>query len=213
MAKCPYRFPARSRAAMINAMERIGGYGGWNAPGRQSWAFAWNVKVYSRNYDELAETLNSFHPEGGAFDPTLDAAFASYLEESDSAFWGVVEQMRHRVTDCEWSDYDGNTGFEFEFAGRSGGHLVLTRAHGRLLQSIDFDDMREDKDEWPFADVRTLYRSLMVMDRDFSDSAVRSEWLFQLAHYRYQWESDKVAEREAVEAALIAEAFRAEFVI
>lgn len=211
MTKCPYKFPARSRAAMIDAMERIGGYGGWNAPGRASWPFAWNVKVYYRNGDETAATLNPYHYDGGSFDPSFDDEFSAYLEESDSAFWGVVEAMRHQITECDWQDYDGNSGFEFEFAGRSGGHLILTRGpDGRLMQGLDFDEMREDKEEWPFADIRRLYRSLMVMEKDFSDSAVREEWLFQLAFYRGQWEDDKKAEREAAEQALIAEAFQGE---
>lgn len=210
MAKCPYRFPARSRAAMIAAMESIGGYGGWNAPRRRSYAFAWNVKIDVGGRDYQAETLNPFHYDGGAFDASADSDFDSHLEESDSAFWQIAEDMRRTIDESEWSDYDGRTDFGFKFAGRSGGWLVLTSAHGRSMDGIDFDEMREDKDEWPFADVRALYRSLMVMDSDFSRKAVRAEWLHNLAFYRQQWEEERERKREAGARAIMAEAFKGE---
>lgn len=203
----PYKFPARSRLAMVAALENIGGYQGWHAPGRRAWPFAWNVKIYMHNYDELAETLEPHNDSGVPFNPAFDRAFSEHMEE-ESSFWAVVENMRRNSED--WHDFDGGDGYEFEYAGRCGGNLVLTHACGRSMSDVDFDEMREDKDEWPFADVRALYRAVTVMDKDFSREAVRKEWLFCLASERAYWEEGKRLEREEAERALIAEAFKGE---
>lgn len=198
MPKCPYSFPARSRAAMIAAMESIGGYGGWNAPHRASYPFAWNVKLQYVPNIETAATLNPFNYDGDQFNAAWDSDFESYMQSGDFDSM-IIEAMRGAVEDYSTWPGDDSGQFQFDFAGRSGGWLVLTNAFGLDLRGLDFESLR-DPEEWSFSEVRRLYRAVTVMDSDFSREAVRREMLHQVAFARTQWEESRTAEIAELEA-------------
>ena len=114
--KCPYRFPARSRKAMVAFMESIGGY--YERPHR--YPFSWNVKLPYVPSANTARTLNPFHPEGGQFAPTLDDAWQAEME-SDGFAYRLIEDMRSGLDFYSvWPGVDQDQ-FSFSFAGRQGG--------------------------------------------------------------------------------------------
>lgn len=191
MARNPYSFPARSREAMIQAMESIGGYYG-GRDGRS--AFSWNVKLPYFSRANEAATLNPFHYEGGRFAPCLDDAWQAEME-SDGFDYNLIEDMRRELDD--WSMFPGvdSDQFAFSFAGRQGGHLILESAYGHDMSRLDFGDMRDEqtqwgieRSEWSFADIRRLYRAVTVMDSDFDSEHVKSAMLHAIAFARMQWE-------------------------
>lgn len=200
----PYKFPARSRAAMITAMETIGGrferYG-------ESYPFAWNVKIHDIG-DTTAAGLESLNPDPVPFSPQWDSAWRRHMESRDSLFWDICEAARRPYVDGEYCTFPGDDmgAYEFEFHGRSGGWLVLTYWRGRLLRNFDLDELRtpEDSGGWSFDSVRQLYRAVMTMNQDFTRDKVRAEFRLQLAYYRAQWEAgrrDAIARNRAWQTA------------
>lgn len=200
MSKCPYHFPARSREAMIQAMESIGGY---YESGRR-FAFSWNVKLPYCNRDNEARTLNPFHPEGGQFAPALDDSWEKEMQ-SDGFDWRIIEDMRGAVDFYSvWPGVDEGR-FRFSFAGRQGGHLLLESAYGVDMSQLDFDDMRDvktewgiERSEWSFPEIRRLYRAIVQMDSDFSRDRVHDSMLHAIAFARYQWEEEQAESLESL---------------
>lgn len=195
--KNPYKFPARSRGAMIAALEAIGG--------RSGYPFAWNVKI--RDWGDIgAAALQDL--AGGAFgvpfNPAWDSAWRRHVESSDEVFWRVCEDAARYYLDggyCTWPG-DDQGDYEFELHGRSGGWLVLTKWQGISTQGLDFDDMRDNArrdwtpfGQWSFARVRTLYRAVMTMNQDFTPEKVHAEFRWHLAEVRAHWEGER---REAI---------------
>lgn len=199
--KSPYRFPARSRAAMITAIQDIG-HRRYYRP--NAWPFCWNVKL-DWSPDFTARELNPTEGANGPLDPALDDAWESYCEASEGLFWGIAEDMARNFTDSEYSTYPGDDAgaFEFGFEGRCGGWLVLRSAYGRNMADLDLDDLA-DTDEWSFPEIRALYRAVVCMERDFSRERVKAEYQFHCAYRRGEWEREK-REREAeLRASLVA---------
>lgn len=202
-SKSPYSFPARSRAAMIAAIEAIANPRSYD---HRRWPFTWNVKLPYVPDLYTAERLNPEHYEGGTFDPSLDSAWEAEMQ-GESFDYHLIEDMRRQVED--YTDYDGNDSFKFHFNGRQGGWLVLEEAFGIKFADFDLSELSEGRtyDGYPFRfeTIRQLYRALTVMDHDFRPEAVRAEMIHQVAFMRLQWEEDRQAEREAANEALAAE--------
>lgn len=196
--KCPYKFPARSRKAMVEFMESIGSY--YERPHR--YPFSWNVKLPYCPRSNEARTLNPFHPDGGQFAPALDDAWQAEME-SDYFDCRIIEDMRSGLDFYSvWPGVDQDE-FKFSFAGRQGGHLILESAYGISLAGFDLESLLDVQTDWgvdespyTFAEVRRLYRAIVQMDSDFSAEHVRDAMLHAIAFQRAQWEEEQ-AERLA----------------
>lgn len=197
--KSPYKFPARSRAAMIDAMESIGGY---SSGYHSRYAFAWNAKLYNWPDSSKLEAVESDTP----FNRAWDSAFAAEMQ-SEGFFENIVESMRWQVE--SYSDYDGNESFDFDFTGRSGGYIALSKAFGWDVGQLDLDEVRGDFTGWPFERVRLLYRAVTVMDSDFTRAKIDAELAYRIAWEREQWEEsrrDEIAAKSEIISANKAEA-------
>lgn len=192
--KCPYSFPARSREAMIKAMEDVGGYSTRHSGG---YPFAWNVKIhrYPSTARELAE-----HAEGEPFNPAWDDAWEREMESDDSFFWSICENMARHYLEGDYSTWPGDDSGEFAFsiAGRSGGWLILESAYGWNMRGFDLDSLRDvqtpygiEESDWTFAEVRKLYKAIMVMEADFASDKIQREYAYQVAFRRTQWEEER----------------------
>lgn len=188
MTKNPYRFPARSRSAMIAAMESIGGYSGWNAPSRRAYPFAWNVKIH--RFPSSARELGDNPHSSAPFNPAWDSAWDKYCEESDWLFGSICEDMASGLDGYSTYPGDDSGEFAFTFGGRSGGWLILDSAYGMTMAGLDFAELA-DPEAYTFAEVRKLYRAIMTMDSDFADSKVAAEFAYQCAFRRSQWEEER----------------------
>lgn len=201
MTKCPYKFPARSKRALLAAIRDMGRpY--WERP--HSYPFSWNVKA-PYPFPMKAEELNPYHYEGGTFDASLDAAWEADWEDVDRFNW-CVESMRDRADDYSTWPGDDQGSFKFEFAGRSGGHMVLVSAFGFKLEGLTLAELVEDiMPDWPLWEVKRLYRALVCMTDDFSRDNVRIAYADAVAVQRYQWEEEQRDARAASVAAFAAE--------
>lgn len=197
MAKHSYQFTARSRVAMTEAI--LGMMNPRHYDGR-TYPFCYNVKSYSA-WPESAAELKPFHPEGQEFNAAWDKAWESYASASESLWWRIIEDMRTATE--SYSDYDGREGFEFSFAGRSGGWLVLESGPDSILwKGKDSDDIAELLAALPFAELKGVYRALVCIAHDSRREAVNASQSWAVAYARASWEAERQAELESCEAAI-----------
>ena len=199
MARCPYKFPARSRKAMLAAIESMA---------RPYWdhgtayAFSWDVKA-PFPFPQSAADLNPYHYEGGAFNAAWDSAWEAELEERMG--W-IIERMRDRADEYSTWPGDDQGSFQFAFAGRQGGHMVLTHAFGIKLGGYTITELLEDR--MPSGNpenVKRLYRALVCMTADFSRERVRDAFAYTVAFERLQWEEERQMAAQAAHEAYAAE--------
>lgn len=200
--KCPYSFPARSRAAMVAAIVAIARpY--YDRP--QRFAFSWNVKAPW----PVPVTASQLAPYAEcALDPALDSAWEAECSDSIDRFRWLIEDMQRPFIEGEYCTYPGDDAgaFSFGFYGRQGGHLCLESAFGLRLEHIgDIEEELSDPAQTDFKFLRRLYRALVVMDSDFSREKVREAFAYAWAWQRQQWEEDTKAERARVNAAIAAD--------
>lgn len=191
MEKCPYNFAARSRAAMIEAIEAISNRCYYD---HRAWPFCWNVKDRDV-WPESADELNPYHPDGDAFDPMADSAWREAMQ-GEGFYWSILEDARREVED--WSDYDGSHDYSFGFYGRMGGWLVLESCHGIQWRDLTGEDLRETLQDLPWPLLKKVYRGLVVMDSDFTPDNVRDAIRHALAWRRYQFEEDRREEASSL---------------
>lgn len=187
----PYKFPARSRADMIAAMESIGGR--YESGARHP--FAWNVKIYDWPDDSAAGLAAQI----ADLNPAWDSAWREYVESRDSLFWQICEDMGRTYVDGEYCTWPGDDHgqYHFEFHGRSGGWLVLTKWRGRSLRGFSIaDDCAADEfASLAWQEVRELYRATATMSQDFASEKLREDMAWHVADARVRWEERR---REAI---------------
>lgn len=179
MKKASYSFPLKSRAAIVDFLTRDG-----RSYHYTRYRFAWNVKTYTAAFDGAA--LRKHIP---GLDPALDSAWESTMEHDSGAFWEWCEDAGRHVSDGEWASYLGadQGDWEFSFAGRSGGWLVLEKWRGRDVRDLDPAELM-DPEEWPFADLRAFYRGIVCADSDFTPANAALNVECEAAFRRGQWE-------------------------
>lgn len=209
----PYRFPARSRAAMIAALESVGG----RSDRHGSYPFAWNVKIY--RYPTSARELEEYNESGTPFLKAWDSAWEKECE-SDYFFSSITEGMARDVLEDDYSTWPGDDAgqYKFGFAGRSAGWLVLESAFGWNMRGFDLESLADqytqwgvERSEYTFAEVRKLYRAVMTMESDFESEKVQRQFARECAFRRSQWEEERrerLAETIAEAAADMATAKR-----
>jgi hypothetical protein len=189
---CPYTFPHKSRAAIIEYLIRRDSR--WY--GHQKFKFAWDVKAYaSFGGDSLRKAYSD-----DDLDPALDSAWKSYIEGDESFFWDCCEDAGRYLSDGEWTSYPGDDqgDWEFSFAGRSGGWLVLEKWRGQDVREIEALDLQG----WAFADLKAFYRGIRCADSDFTSAKAKAEVEYQAGFRRAEWERERRAERAAEAEAL-----------
>ncbi|QXN71352.1 hypothetical protein RCGINGERSNAP_84 [Rhodobacter phage RcGingersnap] len=185
MKPAPYTFPHRSRAAMtdylLNRRSRAYDY--------RSFRFCWDVKIWAADF--TGKGLRKHFPD---LDPALDSEWDSHFQgDGESLFWTFCEDAGRQVSDGEWCSYPGDDqgDWEFGFAGRSGGWIVLEKWRGRDMRNPSDDDLAE----MSFADLRAFYRGIRTADSDFTTAKASAEVEYQAASYREGWEAERKAER------------------
>lgn len=181
----PYRFPLKSRAAIVDYLTRDG-----RSYHYRRYRFAWNVKTHGARFD--GATLRKINP---GLSPDLDSAWDSYVEKTEGLFWIWCEDAARGICDGEWTSYPGDDqgDWDLSFAGRSGGWIVLEKWRGRSM--VDFDPA--DFAEWSWPDLVAFYRGIVCADSDFTPAKAAAEVQYFAACDREQWEEEKRAERNA----------------
>lgn len=199
MSKSPYSFPARSRAAMIGAIESMGHNRSYHY---RSYPFCFNVKLDSGWNDGAAKMQE--HADS-ILRPEWDSEWEAHAEkESESIFYSVQEAMHWQLEDYSTYPGDDSGQWKLETHGRGGGWLCLVggpgyELHGESLDSIieamGFDD--DGESDWSFPDIRTLYRALVCMTHDFRREAITNETRYQVARLRAEWEAERLQEADS----------------
>ena len=200
--KCPYAFPLKSRADIVAFLDRRG-----RSYAYRRYAFAWNVKTHGATFD--GESLRRHCP---GLDPAEDSAWEALLSDDNGGLvWTWCEDAARNsgVQDDEWTSYPGadQGDWQFSFAGRSAGWIVLEKWRGRDVRDIDAAELM-DPEVWPFADLRAFYRGIVCADQDFTPARAAAEVEWFAADYREHWEAERAEER-AAEAEAEAEAIAA----
>lgn len=189
--KCPYTYPHRSKSGMIQYLTSHDSYGGWNHPNRGWSPLSWNVKLYS------------FKTDGKQGDSkpneALDDAWGQYTEQNPELFNWIVEDMQRTYAEGEYTTYPGNDqgDWEFCFAGRSGGHMLL-QTWKNSWANVDFLRDFSSEAEWgqwldglSFKNLQRLYRAVRCMDQDFTRTKINQEAEYQMSFRRQEWESEQ----------------------
>ena len=183
--KCPYKFPLRSRKAMINYITK-------DRP-THSGLPAWKVKVY--NFDESGKS----GPE--SIQQRFDSEWA---KDSASFYYRAFESALANAIGYdgkEWTSYPGNDQGEWQFftAGRSGGWIVLEswRQH-KGSDLLDSDSLAE----LPYEKLRLLYRGFVTADSDFTSAKACQNVNYAFNWIRAEWESEMLESEAEFNSAL-----------
>lgn len=192
-SRCPYKFPARSRQDMIDAVIDIGAYRRFHDT---DYPVSYNVKVYP---DLDADTLwkeyakefigEAYSPQGHMFpEQYLEDFKRFYLhqhkEHAEYLFdWGLEDARRGVLEDDTYRMlWDGTmVDVEWVFTGRSGGYLCPAEIDGYVLRGKWEDDFVEDLKEMPFSELRVMYKFLMQCKEDFGGGRPEKEVQHQAA--------------------------------
>jgi hypothetical protein len=197
--KKPYSFPLRSRADIADFLTRRG-----RSYHYQRYTFVWNVKTHGARFD--GDSLRKHFPDLSMIE---DSAWDDLLnKDTGDLFWSWCEDAGRNsgVEQNEWTSYPGDDqgDWEFSFAGRSGGWLVLDKWRGRDMRDVDSADFL-DPEIWSFDDLRSFYRGIVCADQDFTPQKAAAEVEFMAAFYREQWEDDRAEARESEAQAVACE--------
>lgn len=195
---CPYSFPLKSRADIAVFLARDG-----RCYHYTRYRFAWNVKAWGANFD--GDSLRKHIPD---LDPALDSDWQSDLDAfGDAYFFDWCGDAARWVSGGEWCSYPGEDqgDWDFSFAGRSGGWIVLEKWRGRDMRDVDAADFL-DRDLWPWADLVAFYRGIVTADTDFTPENAARAVECGAAYQRETWgeilreqaESDAQAAADAI---------------
>ena len=196
MTNAPYTFPHRSRAAIAEYLTRDG-----RAYDYRRYNFAWNVKTHGARFD--GGHLRAHHNAG--LNPALDAEFQDMAESDPYLFLHWCEDAARWVSEGEWTSYPGDDqgDWDFAFAGRSGGWIVLQNWRGRDMRDVEAADFL-DRDLWPWTDLVAFYRGIRCADSDFTPEKAAREVEHQATLYREDWENNREEEQDAKDSAVAA---------
>jgi hypothetical protein len=182
-AKLPgyYRAPLRSREAIVGfLLQHYDRFLSDCSP------LAWGVKAYGvdLSYEHLSTVHQADAGELGWGPEQRKAARALYAEYEEHLWdWGVAA-ARCGVSDCDSFKqlWDGTElDVAYEFAGRSGGWLLMLRFAGQdlsTLYSVDFASWLADLE---VKTLRNFYRLVVQCEHDFRREAVEAEIEYQAA--------------------------------
>ncbi len=97
--------------------------------------------------------------------------------------WGIEDTRRHVDDDTYQCLWDGTElDVEYQFEGRSGGWLLMTKFNGMNLTRIDRHDFETALlDTLSYESLRNLYQLVVQNDHDFRPEAVIDEIEYQAA--------------------------------
>jgi hypothetical protein len=182
--KASYTFAAKSRKAMLDYLAARSHY----FDHYTAYPFNWNVKAYRVDWQ---------HPKGEhECDTAFDRQWQAYMDSNNWLCASVFEDASRIIAENDWTSYPGDDqgDWHFEFAGRQGGHLVLTKWRGISLAGVD---IRETFETMEFTELRAFYRGIVCADSDFTSDKASAEVEYHCNFRRGEWESDLKAKREA----------------
>jgi hypothetical protein len=197
---CPYSFPHKSRAAIAEYLDRDGRY---YRPTR--YRFCWDVKAYCTDFD--SDTMRRHNPD---LSPAFDERWQEWIERNRDAFWWFCEDAGRHISEGEWCSYPGDDqgDWQFAFAGRSGGWVVLEKWRGRDVADATKADFL-DHDEWPWPDLVAFYRGIRCADQDFTTQKAAAEVEYKAAFHREyleeEWRAEAEQQAEDMAAAIAAD--------
>lgn len=221
--KCPFRYPARSREAMVDYIENVGGYSAFNST---TYPLVWSVKAYpDLGFDDLWKRWISDHhgyaPDEVVNDPVArelyrkmasdiyDEHLDQHGEPTQFWYWGQESAANDLLgDDCTYSTlWDGtNVGAKWTFCGRSGGYAALKEFDNYSIEGVSNSSLVEglrltgEDEQWCFADVRKLYKFCVEMDHFLTSDKAESQvqWYACWALFINLLEADWTAHTKSV---------------
>lgn len=188
--KCPYKYPLRSRAKIV---EYLCGIGGYHSLRNGNFPLAFNVKAWDTDFDwdNVWEKYHEeFLPDEAKTNENVFYAFkmATYLLWArhkdhlwewgqEDAVHGVTDGDTHRTLWCG-KEFD----LEWSFAGRSGGYLCPSCWNGYNFRGMSEESFEEELNEMPWIDLYDLYRLAVQWEQDLTPKNASSEVEYQGVH-------------------------------
>ena len=205
--KKQYKTPLRSRKAMLSYLLNRGGR--WQSRGgmdydRRSWRFCFNVKLnrVDLEFDHLLKLELERDP---IQDRLRDEHFlleARALLNAERLCEAAIEQLCWHYSDVMTKHVclpDGTQVFpEFQFMGRSGGWLVLTRFNGYALTA------EEEFEAWSTMEIRNLYRYVVQVEEDLNCEPKERQVEREAAYLFFQHICEDIMTKQQQEEAWIA---------
>jgi hypothetical protein len=186
-----YTWPHRTKKARIEYLAAHESYGGWNHPARRWSPLAWNVKIHRA---DLTGKCGDYEVSD-----LRDEAWNEYAQTSGSLWTMIVEDMQRMYLEGEYSTYPGDDqgDWEFTFAGRSGGWMLLKESKWSFADAGEWRDwlLEQDKET-----IEKLYRAVRCMDADFTSEKISREFEYQVNFQRSQWEETQPPLEPCIEA-------------
>jgi hypothetical protein len=188
-ADCPYQFPLSTKREIVEFLSNHEGH----APDRYGFCLSWDIKVYNLDND-LKSVRDEFR-----LDKAFDARWKQMVEKDDTYFDEACASGISQWTEGSYTTYPGDDAgrYEFGIAGRSGGHLVLTKLDNTKMEfrsRVDFIEWLEqsatDKE------LVDLYKLVVSCDHDLKNPSAEVE--YQLGFIRQQFEDTWKAERDSL---------------
>jgi len=199
-----YRAPLRRRRGIASFL--LSSYRQHTSQDYGMLLLTWDVKLYGLNLD--FEHLLEVHRQDYNPDDYGEAWLAAARDLYESQDLNRLEEhaaedaRRHVNEDDTYKQlWDGTPlDVEYDFIGRSGGHIALTKFDGAelftrgrpggLLATATIGDL-----DLPFEDLRRLYRLVVMLDHDFTRGAARAEVEHQAAFLFFENRRDEISGR------------------
>lgn len=186
--ECPYQFPLSTRREIVAFLSSHSGH----EANRHDFALSWDIKVRAVN------SISEKYREEFKHDPAFDARWKDLTERDGDLFWEACADGLRQWTEGDYTIWPGeNDGkYEFHTAGRSGGHLVLTKMFGeRMIFGGRHEFVEWLENEAPDITLVELYKLVVCCDHDLENPTAEVE--YQLAFQRQvmeeQWAADATA--------------------
>ncbi len=145
--KAPYKFPCKSRGAMVDYICGIGGYFTGSVYTRDHWPIEFNVALYyaDLDFDHLWSIMVKEGMDSVDHPLFKNVACAEYTRIKgrlwEEAQERLVEQLDEEHVTRLWDGTD--LGIKLSLAGRGGKHLVVEEALGWKMRGWNTDDLRQ----------------------------------------------------------------------
>jgi hypothetical protein len=170
-----YRMKVSSRREIIKEILELAAQ-----KGQYNRYICFNVKIYQidLSFDNLIETYKKSQKEDLSRE-FLSAAKVKYDQLNIDDLYNIaLERAREGVLEGDYFRFLLNgmlLDIQYDFIGRSGGHLSIETFNGYDLSSRSYTEFISKLEEMKYSDLKNLYRIILRLKHDLTSEKIRKE--------------------------------------